>query len=75
MIVTWLKSQFWNRRTTLYTGSGSGSDGNPQALPTWMARDLGLEDPENRKAVLHGGCRKPDRAVPVAMLPKRPRRS
>lgn len=73
MIVTWLKSQFWNRRSTLYTGSGS--DGNPRALSDWMARDLGLEDPENRKAVLRGGCRKPDRGAPVAMLPKRPRRS
>jgi len=71
MIVTWLKSQFWKRRSTLFTGS----DGNPRMLPAWMARDLGLEDPENRKAVLRGGCREPDRAAPVTILPKRRRRS
>jgi|GEM_PF-4004198 len=28
-------------------------------LPGWMVRDLGLDDPQNLKAVERGGCRKP----------------
>jgi len=73
MLFTWLKSRFRQKRSTLFTGSVS--KGDPRALPAWMARDLGLEDPANRKAVLCGGCRKPERIAPVPMLPKRPRRS
>jgi|GEM_PF-2816704 len=36
-----------------------------ESLPAWVVRDIGLDDPENGKAVKDGHCRKAEaRSVP-----------
>lgn len=72
MILTWLKTRLRTPRSRLHIVQGPG--GAEGGLPGWMARDLGLDDPENRKAVSKGCCRKAE-AAPVMMAPKQPRRS
>ncbi|WP_422375917.1 hypothetical protein [Roseibium sp.] len=72
MIVTWLLSRLRNKRTT-HQIQNNVATGVSDA-PDWMARDLGLDDPDNRKAVARGGCR--NKAFPTVSSPSRqPRRS
>lgn len=55
MIVTWLVSRLRNKRTTLQIQNNVATGASD--APDWMARDLALDDPDNRKAVARGGCR------------------
>jgi hypothetical protein len=43
-------------------------------MPDWMMRDLGLDNPDNLKAIQAGKCRKPELSsiLPVVKLPERP---
>lgn len=72
MIGTWLRTLVRKRRPVLQTGPGPAR--GREAMPSRLERDLGLDDPANRAAVLRGGCRKREEAAPVVVL-KRPRRS
>ncbi|MHA7773248.1 hypothetical protein [Roseibium sp. M-1] len=56
MNINWLKSLIQKKRSVLLPNSAQPGSNN--ALPVWLARDLGLDDPENLKAVETGGCRK-----------------
>ncbi|CTQ54156.1 hypothetical protein LP7551_02688 [Roseibium album] len=38
------------------------------AWPHWMVRDLGVDDPENLKAIENGSCRKPDLSARMAEI-------
>lgn len=72
MIVTWLVSRLRNKRTALQIHNNVATGASD--APDWMARDLGLDDPDNRKAVAGGGCR--NKAFATGTSPSRqPRRS
>jgi hypothetical protein len=55
MKFNWLKSLFQKERPVLYMRPGQSEQ--DKVIPVWLARDLGLDNPENLKAVETGGCR------------------
>ncbi|WP_269582609.1 hypothetical protein [Roseibium sp. Sym1] len=72
MIMTMFRNCFRKKRIVLFAAPRTALD--PEDLPAWMARDLGLDDPDNRAAVQRGRCRKREQA-PSEVAPRRPRQT
>ncbi|MGS4988247.1 hypothetical protein ACVDG9_09810 [Roseibium sp. RP-7] len=71
-MVSFLRGLFSRKRNVWYTGPDKADRRNQ--MPDWMMRDLGLDNPDNLKAVQVGKCRKPELSIilPVVKLPERP---
>lgn len=71
-MISFLRGLFSRKRNVWYTGPDKAD--RTDLMPDWMMRDLGLDNPDNLKAVKAGKCRKsePSTIVPVVKLPERP---